>query len=480
MSRMGTEFKVGIFTLLGLAATAIAVFFVSPELFDRKQKTLYFTILKDASGILENTHVKTNGVNIGRVSLVKLSENATRIELELLADVTVPQGSEIAVRTVGFLGDRYIDVVRPDTVQEKIAPGGFIPRSTDSADIAEVVKQVGSIAADIKKVTENLAAVLGDRRGEEKMSNIVDNIESMTSEASTILAENRQDVRAAIANFRELSASLKDVVNPENRERIDRILAKFDDSMTEVRGASENIRLISERIEKGQGTIGRLVNDDKTLEELEGAVKEIRQVLAPVSKLQVAVDTHAELRTDDSSQTYFNVRLLTRPDSYYMVGFTDYNERIVDTTTETIDSDPTGDNSTRIRERVKDERALRFNLQVAKRWGWIGARLGLFESTGGLASDMYFFKDRLRLSLEAFDFVEKGNETRRIAHLKTYASVLFFDHLVAVAGWDDITRRQDPLTGKRDSKPNVFFGAGLSFNDQDLKAFFGLATVATQ
>src|SRR6478735_9909887 len=102
MSRMGTEFKVGLFTLIGLSATALAVFFVSPELFDRKSKATYFTILKDASGILENTHVKTNGVNIGRVARIKLSETATEVEIEVLQDVPIPVGSQVAVRTVGF------------------------------------------------------------------------------------------------------------------------------------------------------------------------------------------------------------------------------------------------------------------------------------------------------------------------------------------------------------------------------------------
>lgn len=477
MSRMGTEFKVGLFTLVGLAATAIAIFFVSPEMFDHKEKTRYYTTLKDASGILENTHVKTNGVNIGRVSKVQLSENATRVELEVLAEVPVLEGSEIAVRTVGFLGDKFIDIVRPDAGGAPIAAGGLIPRSPESSDISEVVKQVGSIAADIKKVTENLAVVLGDKQGEEKLGDIVNNIRDFTEQAKSILVDNRQDVREVIANFRELSTSLKEVVDNDNRERIERILAKFDESMTEVKGASENVRLITDRIENGQGTIGRLINDDQALVEIQGAVKEIRQVLAPVSNLQVAVNTHAELRTDETSQAYFNLRLTTRPDTYYVLGFTDVSERKIDTTTETTDGDPTGDNTTRIRETVKDEASLRFNLQFAKRWKWIGARMGLFESTGGVATDVYLWRDKLRISVEAFDFASKDDETRRTAHLKAYASVLFFDHLMAMAGVDDPTRFREG-TRRVDTKPNYFFGAGLSFNDQDLKALFGLASLA--
>ncbi len=477
MSRMGTEFKVGLFTLLGLSATAVAIFFVSPELFDRKSKISYFTILKDASGILENTHVKTNGVNIGRVVTVKLNETATQVELEIFADVPIPAGSQVAVRTVGFLGDKYIDVVRPEHATEKLGANGYIPRSQDSADIAEVVKLVGSIAADVKKVTENLALVLGDKKGQEKLGNIVDNIEKLTENAKEMFTENRKDVKALVENFREVSANLREVTNAENRAKIDRIIANFDKSMEDVKSASNSIKQISAKIDNGQGTIGRLVNDDVALEEIEGAIKDLRQVLAPVSKLQVSVDTHSELRRDESSQTYFNLRLTTRPDSYYLLGFTDYSQRVVDTTKENLD-DGAGP-VTRTRESIKDEKALRFNLQLAKRWKWIGARLGLFESTGGVATDVYLWRDRFKLSMEAFDFAKKNDSVRRTAHLKAYASVLFFDHLIAMAGVDDPTKLKEG-TSKVDTKANLFFGAGLTFNDQDLKALFGMAAIATK
>jgi hypothetical protein len=66
---------------------------------------------------------------------------------------------------------------------------------------------------------------------------------------------------------------------------------------------------------------------------------------------------------------------------------------------------------------------------------------------------------------------------RRNAHLKAYASVLFYNHLYAMAGVDDPTRT-DPETGKVDKKVNFFAGGGLTFTDQDLKAIFGTAALA--
>ncbi len=474
MSRMGTEFKVGLFTLFGISAIAFAVFFVSPELFDRKVKKNFTTTLKDASGLLINTHVKTNGVNIGRVSLIRLIENATEVRLEVEDSVVIPKGSEIAVRTVGFLGDKFIDIVRPEKGGEALPNNSFLPPSKNSGDIAEVMGKVGSIADDVKKVTENLAKVLGDKHGADRMEHIAENIERLSETAKLMLQENRSDVRTLVKNFEAVSVSLKDVVNEDNRAKVERILANLDSSMGQIKIASENAKLITQRIEKGEGTIGRLVNDDKTADDIQATLKDLREVLSPVTKLQVAVETHAEMRLDESNQTYFNIRMNTRPDSFYLVGFTTFPDRVRDTSTETLDTTAT---KTSIREHIRDEKALRFNLQFGKRWGWLGARLGLFESTGGLAADAYFFKDRMKLALEAFDFSDKEDLERRTLHLKAYASVLFFDHLVAMIGLDDPTRYKEGTTKLR-KKLNPYLGAGLTFNDQDLKTLFGAAAIA--
>ncbi|SMF21355.1 MlaD family protein [Pseudobacteriovorax antillogorgiicola] len=477
MGDRSLEYKVGFFSLLGIAATVLAVFVLRPDMFSRQDMNTYYTILKDATGILEKTHVKTNGVTIGKVAYIRLDENATRVGMEINEDVFIPEGSKVIVRTVGFLGDKFIEIKRPSNVTNPVPDQSFIPQATDASDLGEVIALIGSIAKDIKKVTSNLAAVLGDREGEESIARIVENIERFTEDARGILEDNRDDVRDLVANIREFSESANDVLDQKNRDRIERILANFDDSMVEVRGATKNINLIAQKVEKGEGTLGRLINDDDTLTEVEGAIKDIRKVLAPVTKLEVAVDTNTYIRRDNTAQTYFNLKFRTRPDAYYLIGFTDFSERTRDTTVETLDGDST-DGVVRSKETIVEDSELRFNLQIAKRWGNLGARLGLFDSTGGVAGDLYFFRDRLRVSLEVYDFADKDSEVRELAHVKAYANILFFDHIYAMMGIDDPTRI-DPETGSVNKELNYFFGAGLTFNDQDLKSLFGMAAIAT-
>lgn len=477
MGDRGIEYKVGLFTLAGIASTVLAIFVLSPDLFDSKKTKNFYTLLKDASGILEKTHVKTNGVTIGKVSKISLNRNATRVELEIDEDVFIPSGSTVVVRTVGFIGDKFIEIKRPNDSELQLATDDIIPQATDASDIQEVVSLIGSIADDLKKVTANLSTVLGGKKGENSLTSIVDNIEKFTHDARGILEDNREDIRDLVENIRDFSNNANEVLNAENREKIERILANFDTSMVEVRGATKNINLIAEKVEKGEGTLGRLINDDETLVEVEGALKDLRKVLAPVTKMEVEVDTHTYMRADETSQTYFNILFRTRPDSYYLLGFTDFTERTIDTTTRTLDGDAS-DGEVREIESIQEKKALRFNLQIGKRWGAYGARLGLFESAGGFAGDIFLWHDRFRMSLELYDFADKDSDVRRTAHIKAYASVLFFNHIYTMIGVDDPTRI-DPETGKVDKELNLFLGAGLKFTDQDLKSLFGMAAIAT-
>ena len=493
--QMGTEFKVGVFTIVALFTLGYMLFVLNPNMLKDTTRKKYFTVLKDAAGIIPKTHVKTNGVTIGKVAGVELDVNTTRIMIEVDSNIKLPVGSKMEVRTRGLLGDVYLEIVRPEDTGEYIAEGGLIPKSEDQMDMQGVMSLLGNIGKDVKKITGTLANVIGDKEGEQSIHNILDNIETLTADLRKTGASIRgavgdqpervQDIvinlDKTLANLKKFTGNLNEVLDDGNKERLNRIIASFDDSMGEVKGATKNIRLISEKIEKGEGTIGKLVNDDTAIQEIEAAVKDLREVLSPATKMQLVIDTHGEGRADKSGQTYFNVIFKTRPDRFYLVGMTDVVESVRDTKTEQLDTLPAeGDKpgSTTTRERVTERKSLRFNLQLAKRWYFVTARLGLFESTGGGAMDLHFFRDRVRFSLEAFDFKSYDNEWRRVARLKTYMQVLFLDHIYLMAGLDDITRKKNPVTYEEKKGPVPFGGLGLSFNDQDLKALFGAAALA--
>lgn len=496
LKTLSTEFKVGLFALVAMATLGYMFFVLSPDTFKSHEQYTYYTVLKNAAGIVTKTHVKTSGVSVGKVQSVELEGGTTKVAFEVDSSVRLPTGSRVEIRSVGLLGDKHLEIIRPQDSGEYIPNRGFLPQSDESVDMETLISLVGDIARDLKKVTSTFATVLGSKKGEQSLTNIVENVENVTADlrATTkslkgVIGEREGDlhdvldnVRGGVKDLRLFAANLKDVLDEDNKERINRILASFDETMGDVKTSAKNISLIAQKVEKGEGTIGKLVNDDTAITELEEAIKDIRKVVSPATKLTLTVDARAELRRDKSAQNYFNLVFRTRPDRFYILGFTDTYQDRIETTTETQnigDKDKDGLDETQVTEKVRRENALRFNLQVGKRWYWVTLRGGLFETTGGFATDLHLFRDRLKFSFEAFNFDSRSTSIRRSVHLKAYASALFYNHIYAMVGVDDPTRT-DPATGNISKKLNWFGGAGLAFDDQDLKALFGAAAVAAR
>jgi phospholipid/cholesterol/gamma-HCH transport system substrate-binding protein len=470
-------------------------FILSPDMFHGRAEYNFYTIIEDASGIVAKTQVKTSGVVIGKVKSVRLEGNQSRIDFSVQADTKIPQGSEIMIREKGLLGDVFLEVVRADDKGEYLQSGDFIPPAKEQVSLSKLITVANSIGKDIKKITSSFAEVVGGEQGHKNISSIVTDVRDVASSLKSILSENRDDfkkimtnlnrtsntidnivsgkkhdISEIIANIKTLTGSLRDVLNPDNRVKFDRIIASLDSTTADVKS-------IAEKINKGEGTIGRLVNDDKMINDVEGAVKDLRSVIAPVKKMQVAVDFHAEYKGNSRTQGFLRVILQPRPDKFYLIGITDLVESEKETFIEQLPANPgeTAPNATssnRVHRTSVERTNLAFDLQFGQRWSFAQIRFGLFQSTGGLAGDFFLLNDHLRFTVEAFD-VRKTSK-RNLARLKTYASILFFNHLYAMVGADELTRR-DPFTGIKE-KPLYFFGGGFYFTDDDLKALFGLAS----
>ena len=492
------EFKVGLFSIGALLIIAYMFFVLSPDTFQSASDHDYFTIIDDAGGIVVKTQVKTNGVVVGKVKNVRLDGNQSRIDFSVRSDIKLPRGSEVQIREKGLLGDVFLEIVRGEDKGDYLKDGEFLPPAKDQVSISKLVNVANAIGKDIKKITGTFADIMGGEEGRKNVASIINDVRDVAASLKSILSENRtefknimtnldrttsvleevvagkkHDLAAIVTNIRQITETLKEVLRPENRERIDRILASLDST-------GSDIKTIAAKINNGEGTLGRLVNDDKMINDFEGAVKDLRGLIAPAKRMEVQVDFHAEYAGNSRTQGFIDLIIKPRPDKFYLIGITDVITTEKEVFYETLppekgQADASATTATRYKKSTFERNALRFNVQYAQRWFFAQLRFGLFQTTGGLATDLYFFNDRLKYSFEAFDF-RKSSE-RNFARLKTYASILFFNHVYAMVGADDLTRLD---RNGRKTSPLYFFGGGFNFTDEDLKSLFGLAAAGSK
>ena len=508
---LGTELKVGIFTVCGLAVMGVLVVTLRGNPFGTKEQTFY-TVLDNVGGVGQRTQVRTSGVQVGEVNTIDILPKGARVNFKVDGAVAIPKGSFIELRSRGILGDVYLEIVRNENSTDKMKSGDLIPKIKEFNDMSSLMNSLGSIAQDIQTVSRTLAKVLGTGDGQSSLQNILNNVEQITSDSRDLMASERKNISAMLAAFRESServnnllarndariddilgsvadasrdakaftTELRKLVSGDNKGKIESIVASVDDSMKSIRQASAKVQLIVDKVERGEGSIGQLVSKDDTANDLRATLKSVQDILKPAAKLKLEIDYRGELRSAQTpglgrTANHFNVRLSTRPDRYYLLGISDSPMAHKVTTTNTVTS-TAADGSVKqtvLESKPEDRPRLRYNAQFAKRFDAVGVRFGLFESYAGVAGDLYLFGDRVQASLEVFnlgdDRYDGPNSTKGFARVKGYGNMFFTPNLYVSAGADNIGKSTKPL---------AFLGVGLRFTDEDLKAVIGAAALA--
>jgi phospholipid/cholesterol/gamma-HCH transport system substrate-binding protein len=488
MKNAGAEIKVGLFVLAGIIILTYMSVKVGKFDFGKKKGYEIFAYFDNASGLNIDVPVEIAGIEVGRVEDIGLERRKAKITMRIAPDTSIPSDSKAFIRTKGVLGDKFIQIIPGKPESPPLMDGERIVDTYTPTDIDQLINRIGEVALDVRKVSRSLGNVLGGKEGEDKMRQILDNITTSTASLNRIIGDNEKRISALLINFSEFSKDIKDVSHA-NKEYINRIVIDIKETTTQLKEAVEafsmiakkiergegtlgrlihdtttiedlnetlaSLKSVSEKIDAGKGTIGKLINDEKMAEDLGETVTGIRDYFARMDAFRFDIDFHGEYLTrNNDTKYYLNLKIQPKADKYYLLGLVSDPAGVETVTDTTITETPGG---TRTVHQVKRERdKLKFNAQIAKRYYDLVLRGGIIESTGGIGLDYYLFGDRFKLSLEAFDF-----NIDREAHLKGGVDFTFFKYLYLTAGFDDFLNDE--------GNSSFFIGAGLRFEDDDIK-----------
>jgi len=130
-----TQFIVGIFAILGIAALAIlSVSLGKISLIPAPGYTLYASF-DNISGLKTGDQVQLDGVQIGKVTNIGLKDMRARVALRVNEGVEIDQDAIAAVKTSGIIGDKYISIALGPS--EKMLNNGDAIMHTQDAFVLE-------------------------------------------------------------------------------------------------------------------------------------------------------------------------------------------------------------------------------------------------------------------------------------------------------------------------------------------------------
>jgi phospholipid/cholesterol/gamma-HCH transport system substrate-binding protein len=105
-----TQFIVGIFTLLGIAALIyLSVRLGNVGLFPAPQYTLYANF-DNIGGLKTGDDVEISGVKVGHVSSISLKDYRAHVGMQIRDGIQVDSDAIAAIKTTGLIGDKYVAI----------------------------------------------------------------------------------------------------------------------------------------------------------------------------------------------------------------------------------------------------------------------------------------------------------------------------------------------------------------------------------
>jgi phospholipid/cholesterol/gamma-HCH transport system substrate-binding protein len=315
----GRELVVGSVIIAALVVVVVGTLWLQGTNFGQTT-TRVEVLVRDVGQLTEGNSVKFRGVTIGRVAdvLVEPGGNAVRLILELQGDVTIADDAAVLIAPESLFGDwqaeivtrsgspefAFLDVTPGDRMRDTLVLGGYaIP------DISRLTAAADQISQNLRRLTDRFDRAFTEETADQ-LRQAIANVEAMSTDireligqqASTFANVSAEVERAAT----EISASATQA--RITLESLDQTLTggEVDSILVSVRNATESLELIAgelegvdatleradstfgslqrltTRVEKGEGSLGRLLTDSTLALRLESSAAQLDSLLADV------------------------------------------------------------------------------------------------------------------------------------------------------------------------------------------------------
>lgn len=189
------EVKVGLFVFIAFLLLAVGVFSIS-DFYTMQVQDAYPMRIRFGfvNGVEVGAPVRISGVKVGQVRSVRAyrdeanQKTLAEVEVRISRDVSVEEDALAYVNTLGFLGERYVEIV-PGTPGARALSAGEILVGKDSIPSGQLVESGYRALQQVERMVAVVHQVLGDEKLQRSLKGTLANSEEATAELTRFLAQ---------------------------------------------------------------------------------------------------------------------------------------------------------------------------------------------------------------------------------------------------------------------------------------------------
>jgi len=281
------EIQVGLTVVVAVAILLWGVTWLK-ELTLNRQVRVWHVTFSQTGGLSASDEVQVNGLRKGVVQSIQLVGDHVAVDLALAKEIALTEDSRVAIRNVGLMGEKVIAVDLRTT--------GRVYSDRDTilgvyeSGMGEVMAGVGGSIDALNTLTTRLqgAAEMLSPKGE--FGQTMRNLRDTSKDLQLAVRENRDALKTTLENFSASSKTLKSLT-VDREQQLRTAMDHFSSAAQNLDALSSRLdslraaaQAMTGRVNRGEGTLGKLVNDDKLYRDANDAVKSIKDLIEDIKK----------------------------------------------------------------------------------------------------------------------------------------------------------------------------------------------------
>lgn len=285
------EIKTAILVLVSIALLIWGIMFLSgTNLFNSNRK--FYVVYPNVEGLSTASSVTINGLVVGKVSRIQLREDGELlVELLMTDPVDVPKSSKAVIYSPSFLGGKQIalqinykeaDLAQDGDFLEGGNMSGLLDGLGEKAD--PLIQKLDSVLYNVNVLMTSVNQTLNPEAKKNlqdalaELNATMKNAHQITSKFDRIVSTNESKINNIVSDFNNTSKNLSafsDDLDKIQLEKLQDILTKFD-------SAAATLEQMMKDMDSGKGNLGKLLKEEQLYHNLEGATKELNELLEDV------------------------------------------------------------------------------------------------------------------------------------------------------------------------------------------------------
>jgi phospholipid/cholesterol/gamma-HCH transport system substrate-binding protein len=439
--------------LASCAAILVAILTLgNVQFFSRSHR--YYVDFKNVEALPPKAAVKVAGVEVGKVRRVSLVEGHARVTIDINPDVPIHADATAKVDSTGIIGTKFVNLFPGTELAPKLDNGSAI-QGVEAVSLNDMIEKLGTLFDPDPKYGNSV----------DNLKETIMNIRNVSRALNIAMGNHAQEMEEIVMNVRDLTASIKVVaghleeITTKNKDDIEVAIEKF-------RGVGEKLDALLAKVQRGEGTIGALMTDDKTEKNVKEAVTSIKDTAASAKKILgrlTSMNVYWDYRLrydhrDEEARSDIAIKFVPSPGKFYAFGVTNLGE---------VPSDE---------KHTAYERKNRILAVLGHDFGPFTGYVGAIQSRGGggLNFRPFFMSPkwnrRFEIGAEVSDFTRDNTVNgERLDSALVSANAHF-----AVTEWLWLGVRAQDLLERTAFQSYL----NIVFRDQDLAYLFGFASLS--